>query len=90
MYSYHESSYQRPCTKLEEVAKGHLEIRPSIPFLLDISYNDLDNDKSKFIKFLCRYTPGIVDYKKIKYQAHVKIFDHGSPEIVLLWYNKRQ
>ena len=50
--------------------------------------SDLDKDKSKFIEVTCRYTPENADSKKNNYQAHVKTFDHGTPEDVLLWYTK--
>ena len=78
------------CKKPEEAEKGRVEIRPSIPFVSDASYNDLDKDKSKFIEVTCRYTPDNVDSKKNNYQAHVKTFDHGTPEDVLLWYTQLQ
>ena len=45
------------CKKPEEAEKGRVEIRPSIPFVSDASYSDLDKDKSKFIEVTCRYTP---------------------------------
>ena len=80
------------CENLEEAEKGRVEIRPSIPFVSDASYSDLykDKDKSKFIEVTCRYTPENADSKKNNYQAHVKTFDHGTPEDVLLWYTKLQ
>ena len=78
------------CKKPEEAEKGRVEIRPSIPFVSDASYSDLDKDKSKFIEVTCRYTPENADSKKNNYQAHVKTFDHGTPEDVLLWYTKLQ
>ena len=78
------------CKKPEEAEKGRVEIRPSIPFVSDASYSDLDKDKSKFIEVTCRYTPESADSKKNNYQAHVKTFDHGTPEDVLLWYTKLQ
>ena len=74
------------CKKLEEAEKGHVEIRPSIPFVSDTSYSDLDKDKSKFIEVTSRYTPENANSKKNNYQAHVKTFDHGTPEDVLLWF----
>ena len=73
------------CKKPEEAEKGRVEIRPSIPFVSDATYGDLDKDKSKFIEVTCRYTPDNADSKKNNYQAHVKTFDHGTPEDVLLW-----
>ena len=47
------------CKKLEEAEKGIVEIRPSIHFVSDASYSDLDKDKSKFIEVTCRYTQKI-------------------------------
>ena len=48
------------CKKPEEAEKGRVKIRPSIPFVSDASYSDLDKDKdkskSKFIEVTCRYT----------------------------------
>ena len=78
------------CKSPEEVEEGYLEIRRSYLFVSDISCNDLDKGKSKFIEFTCiHYTPGIIDLKKKNYQAYyVKKFDHDSPEDMLLWYNK--
>ena len=78
------------CKKPEEAEKGRVEIRPSIPFVSDATYGDLDKDRSKFIEVTCRYTPDNADSKKNNYQAHVKTFDHGTPEDVLLWYTKLQ
>ena len=71
------------CKKPEEAEKGRVEIRPSIPFVSDASYSDLDKDKdkSKFIEVTCRYTPENADSKKNNYQAHVKTFDHGTPRM---------
>ena len=78
------------CKKPEEAEKGRVDIRPSIPFVSDASYGDLDKDKSKFIEVTCRYTPDNADSKKNNYQAHMKTFDHGTPEDVLQWYTKLQ
>ena len=77
-------SYKKP----EEVEKGRAEIRLSIPFVSDVSYSNLDKDKSKFIGVTCRNMPESSNSKKNKYQAHMKIFDLGTPEDVLLWYTK--
>ena len=67
-----------------------MEIRPSIPFVSDASYSNLDKDNSKFIEITCRYVPENANSKNNNYQAHIKIFDHGTPEDVLLWYTKLQ
>ena len=78
------------CKKPEEAEKGRVEIRPSIPFVSDVSYSDLDKDKdnSKFIEVTYRYMPENADSKKNNYQAPVETFDHGTPEDVVLWYTK--
>ena len=70
------------CKKPEEAEKGWVEIMPSIPFVSDVSYSDMDKDKdkSKFIEVTCRYTSDSANSRKNNYQAHVKIFDHGTPE----------
>ena len=72
------------CKKPEEAEKGCVKIRPSIPFVSDASYSDLDKDKSKFIEVTCRYMPENADSKKNNYQAHVKTFDHGT--VILTTY----
>ena len=39
---------------------------------------------------ICRYYPSGVDSKKNNCQIHVMIFEHGTPEDMLLWYSKIQ
>ena len=38
----------------------------------------------------CRHSPSGADSKKNNYQIHVRIFDHGTPEDMLIWYSKIQ
>ena len=56
--------------------------RPSIPFVSDAIYSDLDKDKDKdkrkLIDVTYRCTPDSVNYKKHTYQTHVKTWPWHS------------
>ena len=47
-----------------------------------------EKDKRKYIEITCRHSPGDKDTKKKNFNVHVRIFDHGTPEDMLLWYTK--
>ena len=78
------------CEKPQDAEKGRIEVRPAVSFVSDATYNDSVKDKAKFIKVMCRYNTASKDVKANNYQIHVKKFDHGTPEDVLLWYGKVQ
>ena len=76
------------CEKTQDVEKGRIEVRPVVSFVSDATYHDSAKDKAKFIGVMCRYNSANKDVKANNYQVHVKKFDHGTAEDVLLWYNK--
>ena len=75
------------CSKAGDAEKGNIEIRPAVPFVSEATY---DKDKQKFVDITCRYSPSGADSKKNNYQIHVRIFNHSTPEDMLLWYSKIQ
>ena len=78
------------CSKPGDAEKGNIEIRPAVPFVSEATYDSTEKDKQKFIDITCRHSPSGADSKKNNYQIHVRIFDHGTPEDMLLWYSKIQ
>ena len=59
-----------------------------MPFVSEAAYDSTAKDKGKYIGITCRYTPAEKDTKKNNYNAHVRIFNHSTPEDMLLWYTK--
>ena len=96
---YQECNYQKEvmnqaiqeaCSKPGDAEKGSIEIRPAVPFVSEATYDSTEKDKGKFVEITCRHTPTGSDSKKNNYQVHVRKFDHGTPEDMLLWYSKMQ
>ena len=78
------------CSKAGDAEKGNIEIRPAVPFVSEATYDSTEKEKQKFVDITCRHSPSGADSKKNNYQIHVRIFDHGTPEDMLLWYSKIQ
>ena len=53
-------------------------------------YDSTEKDKQKLVNITWRHSPSWADRKKNNYQIHVRIFDHSTPEDMLLWYSKIQ
>ena len=72
------------CAKLQDAEKGRIEVRQTISFVSDNSYQDSSKDKSKFINVMHMHNPATKDIKANNYQVNVRKFDDGSPKDVLL------
>ena len=77
------------CSKAGDAEKGNIEIRPAVSFVSEATYDSTEKEKQKFVDITCRHSPSGADSKKNNYQIHVRIFDHGTPEDMLLWYIQR-
>ena len=78
------------CSGPGDAERGKIEQRPAVPFVSEATYDSTEKDKGKYIEITCRHTPAEKDTKKNNYNVHVRIFDHGTPEDMLLWYTKIQ
>ena len=78
------------CSGPGDAERGKIEQRPAVPFVSEATYDSTEKDKGKYIEITCRHTPAEKDTKKNNYNVHVRIFDHGTPEDMLLWYIKIQ
>ena len=78
------------CSGPGDAERGKIEQRPAVPFVSEATYDSTERDKGKYIEITCRHSPADKDTKKNNYNVHVRIFDHGTPEDMLLWYTKIQ
>ena len=53
-------------------------------FAAEAMYNSTENDKGKYIENTYGYTSTKQNTKKNNYNAHIRIFDHSTPEDMLL------
>ena len=57
----------------------------------EATYDSTEKERQKFVDITFKHSPcGADNNKKNNYQIHVRIFDHGTPEDMLLWYSKIQ
>ena len=58
------------CEKPQDVKMGRIEVIPAISFISDVSHYGSSNDKSKFIKLICRYNTANEDIDANTYQGN--------------------
>ena len=71
-----------------DAKRGKIEQGPALPFVSETTYDSNKNEKGKYIELICRYNPTKQYTKKNNCNVYMKIFDHSTPEDILLWYSK--